>query len=190
MLGEERLERAVLGLKPDPAVALTVEGLDGRLVGSFVFADERDDDVTLARVVLPMDDDDVAVEDSGVDHRLALHAKEEVGVPAERLGDGDSILDLLLGEHRPACGDSSHEGEQVGFRMRAGGVATRPAYELECARLRRVATEKSRAFQVREVRVHGGRGSQPDRIADLTHGRRVAMAVHVLGEELPDLLLS
>ena len=38
MLGEERFERAVLGLEPDPAVAFAMEGLDGRLVGGLVFA--------------------------------------------------------------------------------------------------------------------------------------------------------
>ena len=37
--------------------------------------------------------------------------------------------------------------------------------------------------------VHGGGRREPDRLADLAHRRRVAVAVHVFDEELPDLLL-
>ena len=60
---------------------------------------------------------------------------------------------------------------------------------LERAGLLRRDPTKPRALEVREVRVHGRGGGEPDRLADLAHGRRVAVPVDVLDEELPDLLL-
>ena len=61
--------------------------------------------------------------------------------------------------------------------------------QLECARLRRVAAQQACALEVREVRVHRRGRGEPDVLADLAHGRRVAVAVDVLDEEVPDLLL-
>ena len=52
MLGVERLERGVLGLKADATVAFAMEGLDRRLVRGLVVADESDDDLTCPGVVL------------------------------------------------------------------------------------------------------------------------------------------
>ncbi len=63
------------------------------------------------------------------------------------------------------------------------------ADEVERARLRRVAPEQAGPLEVRQVRVDGGRRSQPDRLADLAHGRGIAVPVDVVDEELPDLLL-
>ena len=76
-----------------------------------VVADERDDDLARARIVLLAHDDDVAVEDAGLDHRFALDAEEEVGVAAERLGDRDLVLDRLLREQRAARSDLAEERE-------------------------------------------------------------------------------
>ena len=53
-----------------------------------------------------------------------------------------------------------------------------------------IAAEQAGAFEVREVGVHcRGRG-EAHGVADLAHGRRVPVRVHVLDEELPDLLLA
>ncbi len=38
--------------------------------------------------------------------------------------------------------------------------------------------------------VHGGRRGEPDGLADLAHGRRVAVPVDVVDEKGPDLLLA
>src|SRR4029079_7658148 len=64
------------------------------------------------------------------------------------------------------------------------------AGELDGARLRGVASEQPDALEVREVGVHGGGRGEADLLADLAHGGRVAVAVHVGHEELPDLLLA
>ena len=65
-----------------------------------------------------------------------------------------------------------------------------PADELDRARLGRIALQQARTLEVREVCVHGRRGGETNCVADLSNGRRIAVRVHVLGEELPDLLLS
>ena len=65
MVGVDRLERVVLGLQAD-AAAFAVEGLHRRLVGRFVVARQRDDDVAVAGVLPALDDEDVAVEDACV----------------------------------------------------------------------------------------------------------------------------
>ena len=65
-----------------------------------------------------------------------------------------------------------------------------PADELDRARLGRIALQQTRALEVREVRVDGRRGGETDGVADLADGRRIAVRVHVLGEELPDLLFA
>ena len=127
----------------------------------------------------------------GLDHRVALHAKEEVGVAAERLGNGDLVLDRLLGEQRTAGGDPSDERQRRHrTRSRSRRLLAPPSDELDRARLRRVAPQQAGALEVREMRVHGRRGGEPDGVADLPNGRWIAVRVHVLGEELPDLLLS
>ena len=57
MLRVEGLEGGILGLEPDAAVTLTVEGLDRGLVGRLVVTDERDDDLAGTRVgLLPHDE--------------------------------------------------------------------------------------------------------------------------------------
>src|SRR4029078_6508383 len=63
------------------------------------------------------------------------------------------------------------------------------ADQLERSRLRRIALEQACALQVREVGMDGRRRSKADRLADLADGRRVAVAIRVLDEKLPDLLL-
>ena len=64
------------------------------------------------------------------------------------------------------------------------------ADQLEGARLRRVAAEEAGALEVREVRMHRRGRGQADLFADLAHRRRVAVAVDVLDQEVPDLLLA
>ena len=87
--------------------------------GGLVVTGERDDDVAVLGVLRPLDDDDVAVEDSRVDHRVALDAKQEL-LPAarERLRHGEVALDVVLGEQRPTCGDLADERELVDVRWR------------------------------------------------------------------------
>ena len=45
------------------------------------------------------------------------------------------------------------------------------------------------ALQLRQMRVHRRRRGEPDRLADLTHGRRIPVGIHVGVHELENLLL-
>ena len=173
--GVDRLERGVLGLQPDPAV-LAVERLDGRLVGRLVVAGERDDDLAVPRVVLAAHDDDVAVEDPGLDHRVAADAQEEVGAARRAARARRLLLDVLLGEQRPAGGDLADERQARHASAASALGALAPAGRRARARAAWSGrAEQARPLEVREVRVHGGRRGEPDRLADLAHGRRVAV---------------
>src|SRR5262249_7950874 len=81
----DRLQRGVLGPEPDP-VALAVERLDSRLVGRLVVSGEHRDDVAVPRLLRLLDDHEVAVEDAGLDHRLAANPQQEVASGRAREG--------------------------------------------------------------------------------------------------------
>src|SRR5262249_13205018 len=133
----DRLERRVLGLQSD-AAALAEKPLHCRLVGRLVVAGEGDDDLAVACVLGTPHDDDVVVEDAGLDHRVALDSQQEV--TAEVLRHGDLILDVLVSQERPTCRDLSEQRQlrQLRDRLRPFGCTLAPAYELECPRLGRV----------------------------------------------------
>ncbi len=76
-------------------------------------------------VVLFADDDEVAVEDAGVDHALAFHAKCEQGVAGfsegaagEVIGDGEGALKIVDGFDGIAGGDGAQDGDVEGFGAR------------------------------------------------------------------------
>ena len=69
-------------------------------------------------------DDEVAVEDAGVDHRVAPDPQhEQVALAGEVGGEGEDLLDVLLGEHVGAGGDVADEGHVA---RRAGARSPRP----------------------------------------------------------------
>ena len=188
MGGVDRLERVVLGLQADAAAP------PGRSASP---SPRRRDSsspasattISPSRAVLPAaHDDDVAVEDAGVDHRVALDAQQEVA--AQRLGNRD-VTPRRSGRRaaarRPRSGRASGSLSSLGRRRRRSRLTSG---QLERPRLRRVAPQQSRALEVGEMRVNGRRRRQPDRLADLAHRRRIAVPVDVLDEEVPDLLLS
>ena len=151
--GRRRSARArVLRLEADAAVALAVERLHGRLVRRLVVTDERDHDIAASRVVAPLDDDRVAVEDPGLDHRVAVHREQEVRAAPDRLGDRDDVLDVLLGEQRGAGGHTTKQ-RQAGNVARGGCVDSAVAGELDRPRLRRIAADEPDALEVREMGV-------------------------------------
>ena len=87
----------------------------------------------------------------------------------------------------PSSGSRATSARLDGCRSDLAALA---ADQLERARLRRVAPQQPGPLEVREVRVHGRRRGEADLLADLAHGRRVAVAVDVLDEVVPDLLLA
>ena len=61
------------------------------------------------------DDDVVAVEDAGVDHRVAPNLEhEQLPVSGEVLRQGQELLDVLLGQHVGARGHLADQGDMSG----------------------------------------------------------------------------
>ena len=87
--------------------------------------------------------------------------------------------------------DLTEERQQLLLRVFAPGLDVVPAKtgQLEGAGLGLVPSQIAGALEVGEVGVDGRRRGEPDALADLAHRRRVAVPVHVLDEEVPDLLL-
>ena len=91
-----------------------------------------------------------------------------------------------------AISPTQRQARDVAAPRPARGPGSRrlAADQLERARLRRVAAQQPGPLEVREMGVHRRRRGQADLLADLAHGRRVAVAVDVLDEVVPDLLLA
>src|SRR5690606_1889941 len=70
----DRLHLRVGRLQPHAAVGLAVVALQGR----FLVGKDGDDDVAVARRALALDDDEVAVRDVVLDHRVAAHLQQVV----------------------------------------------------------------------------------------------------------------
>ena len=142
--------RLVLGLQAD-VVLLAEEALDGRLV-----LDQRDDDLAVVGVVGRLDDDEVALEDAGVPHRVAA--------------DPQDVVAALAADHgRAPRGTPRCSPRRGSARRRRPGrrAAARRAHDalgpvdqdLDRPRLGRVAAQHARALELGEVRVHGRRAS-------------------------------
>src|SRR5665647_2878709 len=173
---DDRLVELVLGLQAHGA-ALVVEALGGGLV-----ADQRHDDLAVLRLILRVHDDEVAVEDAGAGHGVALHAEDEVVVvTAQEAGDVDELLDVLLGEDGHAGGDTTDQ------RQRAR--RSESANDVQCARLGGIALDEPQALEIGEVRVYGRWRGQVELRADLAHRRRIAVDAHAFADELEYLLL-
>ena len=72
----------------------------------FLAGDAGDDDVAVAGFGLVAGDHVVAVEDAGLDHRVAPDAQHEQVALAREVGrDGQHLLDVLLGQDVGAGGD-------------------------------------------------------------------------------------
>ena len=78
-------------------------------------------------------------------------------------------------------------GEEVG--LASPSTVHAHLANLERAGMLRRDPTKPRALEVREVGVHGRGRGEPDLLADLAHGRWIAVPVDVLDEVVPDLLL-
>ena len=107
-----------------------------------VAGDAGHHDVALLGHLLGPGHDEVAVEDAGLDHRLAPDPEhEEVALAAEVGGDGKDLLDVLLGQHVGAGGDVADEGDVAERAAIAGRAGVGVVADLEGAGLDRVAPE-------------------------------------------------
>jgi hypothetical protein len=127
ILGVDWRHRRILRLQPD-ASGLAVEPLNGR----FTF-DHGDDDLAVGRIGPRIDDDQIAVKDRRIDHRVALHTEHECPRAADESGRQDEhLFEVLSGRDRYAGRNPADDGNHRDFRpigVRGGrhGRAQRPA---------------------------------------------------------------
>ena len=117
-------------------VVLALESFDRRLV-----LDQSGNNVSIGRIVLASHDDIVTVEDSCVDHRVAMHFEHDHRTGAnELLGEGKHFFDVFFGQDRRTGGDPAHERNVTG----RGGCPLRrirPINDLDCTGFGRIATQ-------------------------------------------------
>ena len=114
-------EGFVLG-REDHRLAIHLKALDRDLV-----IHHRHDDLTGERLRLHLDKHEVAIEDPGVAHAIALDLEEE-GLPAPGPLPGERVacLDVLLGKERPAGCHPAEQRRERGARFLAQPNAPRP----------------------------------------------------------------
>ena len=117
------LHGTILRLQPDPA-GLAIERLNRRFT-----IDHRDDDLSVLRGRLRLDDDQIAVEDRGIDHRVALDAQHERALATTKLAGSTNVSSrfsrAVIGTPaatRPTTGSATVSGSPS---RRAGGAAAR-----------------------------------------------------------------
>src|SRR5262249_21954363 len=85
------------------------------LEGGLLLFYQRHDDVAVLGGVAALADDDVALVDAGIDHRIAFHLQRERLSPAHHLGRHANILGVVLdGADRHAGGDAAHQRHTAG----------------------------------------------------------------------------
>ncbi len=175
------------GILPDDVVVVRQQDTadDGQIVVALV-----GEEATVKRYFKEADHDPVVGQDPGILHRLAADPEQVLPVlAAGDLRDLHVVLDVLLGEQRLTGGDVTHEREPGRLDRRPDGVG-RPVEQLDGAWLGRVAAQEADLLQVRQVGVHRRRRGEADRLADVAHCRRVALARRVALDEVEDLLLA
>lgn len=134
-------------------VAAAEEGLHGALLAG----DTGHDGVAAVGRGLLADDDVVAVEDAGADHRVAPHADhEELAAAGEVLGEGQALLDVLGREHAGAGRDVADERHVADRPPLDRSARLDVVADLDGAWLGVVAGEVALVLEGGEVGVDGG----------------------------------
>ena len=171
---DDRIHARVGGLETD-AAALAVDALEG---GGAVF-EQRDHRLTVVGELLPVDDDQIAVEDVVFDHAVALDAQDELLAGATHVvGQVDGFLVIFDGQDGLAGGDGA---DQRGAAVAAEEGGIRIGLEDLDAEGEAGTGDGALALKGVEMLLDGG-GGQPEAIADLPH----AGTVFVFVEQVAD----
>ena len=175
----DRLHRRVGRLQADPAVL--VKELLERDIES---ADERNHHFAVVGRLAIFDDDEIAVADLFVDHRIALDAKDVAVAPAaQALGDGDRLVARHgfdgesgghVAEHRQLHRPSAHAR---GHELDRTASVPRPP-------------DEPLLLQVRQMLVHRSKRREAESPADLFQARRVPVLPDELVEVVENLPLT
>jgi competence protein ComEC len=182
------------------------------LQGSFLIIDQRHDDIAILGGDLFADDDDVAIVDARLDHRIALHLQRVMLATAREhgAGHGDVVRDLADRLDRDAGGDAAHDGDfgSVDGLDRDRGVglgglvarddAGRKAgafhrfgqlHDLDRAGAVGQAADEAPLFQRRDQAVDAGFRAQIQRLLHLVKGGGHAIHIHAHADEIQQFQL-
>src|SRR4029077_14499219 len=104
--------------------------------------------------------------------------------------DGDDLFDVLRRQHSRSRGDVAEEGDVADRAAVDDRAGARLERDLDGAGLARVAPQVALVLQGGEVGVNRRGRGQADRLADLTHARRVALLPGLRVDELEHLALT
>ena len=110
--------------------------------------DERHHDVAVLGRIAAADDDDVAVQNAGLDHGIALHLQREVLPVGEQVGRAGDVVGVVLdGADGRAGGNAAHDRHRYGAGVDDGRRRRRQiagAAALDDARLESGAPGRAR----------------------------------------------
>src|SRR6185295_3157681 len=176
----DRLHGAARRLQPH-AILLLEEALQRRAV----VLEQRDDDVAVPGGALLLHDDEIAVVDVVVDHRLPANAQNErvATAPGELAGDGHRFALVFERVDRLAGGDLPDDRRRYDAAAKCAGDGERP-------RTGGVFCETAFLLELGEVVVDRRRRGEPDGLGDLAHCRRVTPLRDALPNESEDSFRS
>ncbi len=121
-----------------------------------------------------LDDDEVAVEDAGLDHRVTFDPQhEDLAAADKRSREGENLFDFFRGEDRGAGGDATQDRYLPDLGILRPLIEMRTEH-LDCPWLGWIPAQVTRLHQRREMAVHGRRRRQPDRLTDFADRRWIA----------------
>ena len=113
-------------------------------------------------------DDEIAVEDAGLDHRVAADPQhEQLAVAGEVGGEGQELLDVLLGEDVGAGGDVADQRDVAHRSALVGGARCWVVPHLDGTRLGGVSSQVAEPLERVQVAVDRRRRGETDGVADL-----------------------
>lgn len=134
---------------------------------------ECHNDITVSCRIAGIDEDPVAVKDTGVDHRISPYAKNKGLSGRDDLGgNGEVVHDVFLSQDGYSGSDIADLGN--GDHFSADDLKAVVA-DLDGAGFCGIPADIAVLFEGGEMRVYRGSGAQTDRRADLPHRRRITL---------------
>ena len=152
--------------------------------------DHGGNDLALFGVLLGADHDKVAIADGEVDHGIAYDfEEEELALAHEGLGEWVDLFDMLFGGDWTTCGDTTHQRD-VDSLFGLNGTGIIGISDFKGTALGGVLADKAFIDQGFDLVLNRGGGGEASCLADLSHGRGIAVGQDRLLDHIEDQLLA
>ena len=152
--------------------------------------DHGGDDFALFGVLLGTDHDKVAIADGQVDHGIANDfEQEEFALTDQGLGERVDLFDVLFGGDWTTGGDTAHERDVDGL-FGLDGIGIIGIGDFKGAALGGVLADKAFIDQGFDLILDRRGGGEASGLADLSHGRGIAVGEDRLLDHIEDQLLA